>query len=331
MNRNLKKVVSLALAVFTALSCMVFASAADIVYGDVNGDVNINSSDALLVLQHSVQSIKLEGDRFTAADVNADGKINAGDALSILQYAVGIIDRFPADGAEDVIPAPQTKDEILALYKETVSGARTEVPAYKLRMVSEVTDADLSGSALVLMASSDVQKYKESLLKKSDYSNLLRADSQTALQNLPAACTVTDASKFKSITCKVLDDGNYQIDIVFKDESAPKAGSPIVTMLGLPDKETLSKTMQEEFDAELDDAFSGITDGDTSAMASMEIKTLEYVNCSISCVIDSQTGEFVSCRTSSDVNMVVKTVTLGFNLNTDTTTRTVLEYSNFVY
>lgn len=62
--------------------------------GDVNKDGKINSSDALLVLQHSVGSIRLGNEQKTLADVNKDGKINSTDALKILQYSVGQINKF---------------------------------------------------------------------------------------------------------------------------------------------------------------------------------------------------------------------------------------------
>lgn len=60
--------------------------------GDLNGDDKINSSDALLVLQHSVGKITLDDTQKSCADVNKDGKINSSDALMILQYSVGKID-----------------------------------------------------------------------------------------------------------------------------------------------------------------------------------------------------------------------------------------------
>ncbi len=58
--------------------------------GDVNSDSKINSSDALLVLQHSVESIKLTADQIARADMNSDSKINSHDALMILQKSVGL-------------------------------------------------------------------------------------------------------------------------------------------------------------------------------------------------------------------------------------------------
>ena len=62
--------------------------------GDINNDSLINSSDALLALQHSVDKIKLTGDSFVCADVNKDSMVNSTDALKILQYSVGIIKNF---------------------------------------------------------------------------------------------------------------------------------------------------------------------------------------------------------------------------------------------
>lgn len=62
--------------------------------GDVNLDKKINSTDALWVLESSVQKRTLTNAQKKNADVNADGKINSTDALLILRYAVGAISSF---------------------------------------------------------------------------------------------------------------------------------------------------------------------------------------------------------------------------------------------
>ena len=59
--------------------------------GDVNDDKKIDATDALWVLQHSVDLRTLTDREKQAADVNKDGKINPADALRVLQYTVGLI------------------------------------------------------------------------------------------------------------------------------------------------------------------------------------------------------------------------------------------------
>lgn len=81
----------------------------DCLWGDVNHDGDVNSIDATLVLQWTVELIEKTGDLsalfegeeivfcFAKADVNGDGEINSIDATLILQYAVEIITVFPAE------------------------------------------------------------------------------------------------------------------------------------------------------------------------------------------------------------------------------------------
>ena len=44
-----------------------------------------------------VQIKTLEGDALVAADVSNDGKVDASDALLILQHSVNLIDHFPVE------------------------------------------------------------------------------------------------------------------------------------------------------------------------------------------------------------------------------------------
>jgi hypothetical protein len=63
--------------------------------GDVNADGSIDTSDALLVLQHAAEKITLKDNRLLAADVAAEqGTIDTSDALKILMYAAEKIDSF---------------------------------------------------------------------------------------------------------------------------------------------------------------------------------------------------------------------------------------------
>lgn len=63
----------------------------DILYGDVNGDDEVDSLDALAILEHEVYLEQLNQEVLPAADVNGDGKVDSLDALEILEYEVGLI------------------------------------------------------------------------------------------------------------------------------------------------------------------------------------------------------------------------------------------------
>lgn len=60
------------------------------ILGDVNGDGNVNSGDAILVLRISVGLLIPTPSQQWAGDVNEDGVINSGDAILILRKAVGL-------------------------------------------------------------------------------------------------------------------------------------------------------------------------------------------------------------------------------------------------
>lgn len=91
-----KKILAAVLAlvmVFGVSSVCAFA-ADDVVYGDVTNDKNINSQDALKVLQISTGMSTSTFYLDALADVNADSKVNSSDALLILQYSTGLVTNF---------------------------------------------------------------------------------------------------------------------------------------------------------------------------------------------------------------------------------------------
>ncbi len=57
-------------------------------FGDVNSDGRLNSSDARLVLQHTVELVDLSPAERLIADISDDGEVNSTDARRILQAAV---------------------------------------------------------------------------------------------------------------------------------------------------------------------------------------------------------------------------------------------------
>ena len=67
----------------------------NIVYGDVDANGTVEATDALWALQAYVGSRQLDDKAFKAADVNLDKEVNTSDALAILQYAVKLRDKLP--------------------------------------------------------------------------------------------------------------------------------------------------------------------------------------------------------------------------------------------
>jgi hypothetical protein len=65
-------------------------------WGDVNGDGTINTSDARLILQYAVNRVGETDMMVSTADVDGSGAIDSTDARYILQYAVKRITSFPA-------------------------------------------------------------------------------------------------------------------------------------------------------------------------------------------------------------------------------------------
>ena len=73
---------------------LVEGSLPTLTMGDVNGDGKVNVLDAVMVLRHDANIIKLDDSQLKAADVNDDGKVDVLDAVMILRYEAGIIKNF---------------------------------------------------------------------------------------------------------------------------------------------------------------------------------------------------------------------------------------------
>ncbi len=105
----LKKGLVFVLAVTIALGGFCFPCSADtVLYGDLDRNGIANASDALLILKHAVNKLKLPMHLEVYADVNGDSNINATDALLVLKKAVGKIEIFPVEQFD-----PQAANEIL--------------------------------------------------------------------------------------------------------------------------------------------------------------------------------------------------------------------------
>ncbi len=65
-------------------------STGGVTIGDVSLDGEITTTDARMILQHTVSLIVLDGTAVAAADFNGDGEINTADARDILMSVVGV-------------------------------------------------------------------------------------------------------------------------------------------------------------------------------------------------------------------------------------------------
>lgn len=90
-----RKLAALALAAASLIQIPLVGSAAEsYAKGDVNGDSDITSADALGALRYNVQPNMLNEKSFSAADVNDDGEVTTVDAVLIERYCVGAISSF---------------------------------------------------------------------------------------------------------------------------------------------------------------------------------------------------------------------------------------------
>lgn len=93
-----------------SISCFTYVIHANqFVYGDVNGDGYVDSSDCALVKRH-ILSIR---DSFSyqygevAADVNGDGSVDSSDYALLVKYILKIISEFPVSSQQPVLtPTP---------------------------------------------------------------------------------------------------------------------------------------------------------------------------------------------------------------------------------
>jgi len=68
-----------------------------VIYGDVNGDGIINSTDAAIVYRSVNGRYTLTDSQKLSADVNGDGAVNSTDAALIYRYTNGKMSKFPAE------------------------------------------------------------------------------------------------------------------------------------------------------------------------------------------------------------------------------------------
>lgn len=111
----------------------LFTVAAGYDRGDVNGDGEVNSGDALLALLASVGARNLHALAFNAADMNGDGLLTPADITLILRLSVGL-PLLPQEGSgSSSIALTRAEGDPRTLYipdSYGVTGSLVDIPVY---------------------------------------------------------------------------------------------------------------------------------------------------------------------------------------------------------
>ena len=133
----MKKIIAAVSAFSLAAGLTVAAFAADYL-GDVTKDGNVNSSDALAILEYSIgKTTEID---FKLADMDKDGNINSGDALIVLRTSIGELElqtveeekpEEPEEPQEEKLP--ETKEEIVEYYNNALKKAREGIVTVEMK------------------------------------------------------------------------------------------------------------------------------------------------------------------------------------------------------
>lgn len=78
-------------------------------FGDIDKNGQVDASDALLALQHSVGLTTLDEQSVRTGDCNLDGRVDASDALQMLQLSVQLIDTTKAEQEQKAVLRPGSR------------------------------------------------------------------------------------------------------------------------------------------------------------------------------------------------------------------------------
>lgn len=231
MNKFTKAAVSLTIAVAVSLPLSANIFAADYM-GDVNGDGNVNSSDALAVLNYAVGN---EDENFLLerADLNGDESVNSSDALLILQTSVGMIDMIEI-GSEKT-PLDFDKAEIIDYYNQALKSAYA---SENLTVNKKTGFSNVIISSFSPYSVDTVNNLIEKELKDTDETKSFNGDAAAAEAFLVPNALESDGAKEAAIT---ETENGYKISITLVQEkvdykTAPKYNTQAsVPVTGLAD------------------------------------------------------------------------------------------------
>lgn len=235
MNKFGKVAVSLAVASAIVTSLAAGSFAADYL-GDVNGDGEVNSADALAVLNYAVGNDD-ENFNLERADLNADGSVNSADALEILKTSVGMVEKVEIGTEKN--PLDFDKAEIVDYYNQALKSAYASesLTVNKKTGFSNVKISSFSPSSLMGTVNDLIEKE----LKDTDETQSFNGDAASAEKFLVPTALEADGVKIAEIT---ETENGYEISITLVGEkvdykTAPKYNTQAsVPVTGLADMAT---------------------------------------------------------------------------------------------
>lgn len=309
MKKILLKGLSVVMSLALASACFINAGAVGKL-GDIDGDGEVNSTDALIALNHSVGLVTLYPDDKEIADVNADGVVDSADALEILSFSVGKITEF--SGA----PLKMTDQEAFDLYRSAVKKARAERPSYVYAQNTEMkyVSVEIKGIGNSSLLEQAARETEQELMNNGTrkYTGMVKKGSENSVNCLPKECGISDAAKLGSVECSKTLEGNIKIDIKFKKEVNPGKDSVLVKALGV---ETYDQALKEIKESTEDEDLDGLK-------VNVSLKELSYDNCWITCVVNPETKEFVSLKWNVDMS-TDSSMSVGFIKTTQKITESV--------
>ena len=70
-------------------------------FGNIDGDKDVTSADALKILRASVDLETLTKEQKHFADVNGDNSVDSADSLAVLRFSVGYLDKGVKIGIQE--------------------------------------------------------------------------------------------------------------------------------------------------------------------------------------------------------------------------------------
>lgn len=149
-------------AMILVLALTVISASAQVIYGDADGDSKVSVMDATSIQQHVAKDVLLTGDALKAADVDADDIVSIMDATEIQRYVAKVIDKFPADEAENVTTNKETINKISEKTTIYFSNNRNWKTVYAYVYDNETGTPMVSWPG-VLMTNGTVNSYGETV------------------------------------------------------------------------------------------------------------------------------------------------------------------------